>query len=304
MTYAPNIQSTCAALLATILLVGLSACQSSVPEPASAPETEMTTGAQRYTVRGRVVEAPTDAGRVMIEHETIPGYMAAMTMPFTAVNPAELNGLAPGDAVQFAYVVADTAQWIRDIQRLPSDAVAEHPAAANAPARIEPSDESLYQLDATWTNQHGETVPFAALHGQPVVLSMIFTNCAYACPMIVHDMKQIAAAVPASMRRGVQYVLVSMDPARDTPAALKRFATGHGLDPASWTLLRGSKRDVRLLAALLGIRYKQEADGQFSHTNLITILNPDGEIMHQQSGLGSNPAPSADALREALAMRN
>ena len=40
-----------------------------------------------------------------------------------------------------------------------------------------------------------------------------------------------------------------------------------------------------LLAALLGVKFKQEADGAFAHSNLLTILNPEGEIVHQRTGL-------------------
>lgn len=302
MTYArtPHLLIT-SALVATALF-GLIACQTPAPDTTSTPTAEVSDEAQRYTVRGRVVEAP-EAGTVTVEHEAIPGYMAAMTMPFTARAPAELDGLAPGDAVQFTYVVAGTSSWITNVEKLPDDAVAEHPAKADTPERIEPSDASLYQLAATWTNQDGDRIALDALHGQPVVLSMVFTNCTYACPMIVRDMKRIGAALPEEQRNEVQYVLVSLDPERDTPAALQRFATAHGLDSAAWTLLRGSARDVRLLAALLGIRYKQEADGQFSHTNLITILNPEGEIVFQQEGLQGDPASSARALSDALADR-
>ncbi len=296
MTYARRPPSLVAAALAAVVLLGLSACQAPAPDAGTMPTAE----AQRYTVRGRVVEAP-KAGTLTVEHEAIPGYMAAMTMPFTAKDPAELDGLTPGDAVQFTYVVAGTSAWIADVEVLPDDAVAEHPAEAEAPEHIAPSDESIYQLASTWTNQDGERLALDALHGRPVVLSMIFTNCTYACPMIVRDMKQIGAALPESLRGEVRYALVSLDPERDTPARLRRFATAHELDPTAWTLLRGSARDVRLLAALLGIRYRQEADGQFSHTNLITILNPEGEIVFQQEGLGSNPTPPASALADMLA---
>ena len=59
---------------------------------------------------------------------------------------------------------------------------------------------------------------------------------------------------------------------------------------------------MRELAALLGVKYKQEADGAFSHSNLITILNPQGEIVHQRTGLQSGLDEAAAAV--AAAARN
>jgi len=53
---------------------------------------------------------------------------------------------------------------------------------------------------------------------------------------------------------------------------------------------------VRELAALVGVKYKQEADGAFSHSNLLTILNPAGEIVHQRTGLKGGLDEAAVAL--------
>jgi len=181
-----------------------------------------------------------------------------------------------------------------------------------APAMVQPvmsspeidvplTDESLYQIGVTWSDQNGRSVQLASLRGKPVVISMVFTRCAWACPMIVQDMKKIAARLPDDVKDRVHYVLVTLDPARDTPDVLAEFARTHHLDATQWTLLRGTASDVRLLAALLGTRYREEANGQFSHTNMISILNEEGEIVHVQEGLGSDPTGSVDKLRNLFA---
>lgn len=166
--------------------------------------------------------------------------------------------------------------------------------AAPAPSRPLAA-RSIYQLDATWTNDAGEPVTLAALRGRPVVLTMFFANCEYACPMLVADMHRVRAALPAEVRARTQFVLVSFDPARDTPAALQAYRSSRALDD-SWTLLRGEAGAVQELAMLLGVKFKQDARGQFSHSNVITILNPEGEITFQRSGL------QGDALEPARAV--
>ena len=70
----------------------------------------------------------------------------------------------------------------------------------------------------------------------------------------------------------------------------------------NWNLLSGSADDVLEVAALLGVRYKQDATGQFMHSNLITILNSDGEIVHQQTGLNQDIGASVRILKQ-LAQR-
>ncbi|MBI2814015.1 MAG: SCO family protein [Opitutae bacterium] len=157
---------------------------------------------------------------------------------------------------------------------------------------------SLYQADATFTDDTGRAVKLGELRGRPVVLAMFFASCGYACPLIVSDMQTIREKLPAEIRERAAFVLVSFDVARDTPAALATYRAQRSLD-GQWVLLHGADDSVRELAALLGVKYKQETDGAFSHSNLITILNPQGEITHQRTGLKGGLDEAAAALAAA-----
>jgi protein SCO1/2 len=158
------------------------------------------------------------------------------------------------------------------------------------------TDKSLYQLDSTWTNDYGAAFKLTSLRGRPQIVTMFFANCAYACPLLVYQMQQIEAALPESLRGKVGFLLVSFDTDRDTPAALHAYRLQHALTVGQWTLLRGSADDVLDLAALLNIKFKRDAQGQFVHSNVITLLNADGEIVSQQNGLDSD---RSDLIRSA-----
>jgi len=73
----------------------------------------------------------------------------------------------------------------------------------------------------------------------------------------------------------------------------------HHLDPDRWTLLHGRADDTLEIAALLGVKFKQDARGQFAHSNLITVLNPDGEIIHQQAGLNQDIQETVKRIERA-----
>ena len=105
----------------------------------------------------------------------------------------------------------------------------------------------------------------------------------------------IRGQLPPAVRERAVFVLVSFDVVRDTPAALARYRAQRQLD-SQWYLLHGDDDAVRELAALLGVKYKQEADGAFSHSNILTILNPAGEIVHQRAGLQGGLDTAAAAL--------
>lgn len=157
------------------------------------------------------------------------------------------------------------------------------------------SKNSLYQTEAAFTTDTARAFTLGELRGQPVVLTMFFASCGYACPLLVTDMQAIRGQLPAEIRDRVRFVLVSFDVERDTPAALATYRTQRGLDD-QWMLLHGDNDSVRELAALLGVKYKQGADGMFSHSNLITILNTEGEIVHQRTGLQGGLPEAAAAL--------
>ncbi len=154
---------------------------------------------------------------------------------------------------------------------------------------------SLYQLDATWTNDAAKPVSLVSLRGHPVILAMFFASCEYACPVIVNDIKRLQAQLPAAARERTQVVLVTFDVARDTPAGLRAFRERMSLD-GQWTLLRGEESSVQELAMLLGVKFKQDGRGQFAHSNIITVLNPEGEIAHQLAGLNGDGSETARVL--------
>ena len=149
------------------------------------------------------------------------------------------------------------------------------------------SEKSLYSLDATWTADVGREVKLAALRGRPQVMALFFTNCQHSCPLIVNDMKEIQKALLANVRGKVDFLLVSIDPERDSTDALKAFRAKHGLETEHWSLLRGSPESVKSLAVMVGFRYLPGSNLQYAHSLLISVLNASGEIVYQQSGIGN-----------------
>jgi protein SCO1/2 len=159
------------------------------------------------------------------------------------------------------------------------------------------SDNSIYQLNSKWINQDGQKVSLKSFIGKPVVLTMFFANCTYACPLLVNDMKRIESLLSENNKNNYRFILVSIDPERDTPIKLKIYAQEHGLDLSRWTLLAGKSDDIMDLAVLIGFKYKKDDKGNYSHSNLITLLNEKGEIAHQQTGLNQDIAETVNQLR-------
>jgi protein SCO1/2 len=164
------------------------------------------------------------------------------------------------------------------------------------------SDKSLYHLESKWTTDDGKPLTLAALRGRPQLVVMFFATCEYACPILVENLKSIERMLPAEARGKAGFLLVSIDPDRDTPEALRAYRAKHAFDRANWTLLRGGVDDIRELAAVLGIQYQRDLRGQFSHSNVITVLDQDGVVAFQQAGLNKDPQATVTALSKTLGL--
>ena len=173
------------------------------------------------------------------------------------------------------------------------------PCCRPALAMGKPTDTSLYLLDSAWTSDVGRQIKLGALRGRPQIVALFFTHCEYACPILVGELKTIESRLPPEVLGKVDFLLVSLDSKRDTPPELAAFREKRALARERWTLLRGGADDVRELAALLGVNYAEDARGQFAHSNVITLLNAEGEIAFQHAGLKQDPAPLIAAIEKA-----
>jgi len=166
-----------------------------------------------------------------------------------------------------------------------------------APAAVA-ANGSPYGLKSKWRAQDGREVALGSLAGKVRVVTMGFTSCAYACPRIVGDIQRIESALGDDAAR-TGFVFVSIDPVRDTPEQLAKFARERQLAPARWTLLNGDADAVRDLAVVLDFKY-QQVEQDFAHSNLITVLDKDGKPVHRLETLDGDIAPVVTAVRKLL----
>ena len=171
-------------------------------------------------------------------------------------------------------------------------------AALAARAADNDPPQSLYHLDAKLTNQAGKPHGFDVYRGHPVLVTLFYGSCQATCPMIIDTLRATERAVPVEQRAGLRVLMISFDPHRDTPAALRAIAAERHIDGARWTLAHADAATVRTIAALLNIQYRQLPGGEFNHSTVITLLSPRGEIQATTNSLGhADPALIAQ-LRE------
>ena len=270
----------CATGLALVFL--LAGCAGTNPRATSPAKPFM----QAFLVHGVVRELQPAEKSVVIQHEEIPGYMPAMTMPFQLKNPKEMTGLSPGDNVSFQMIVTETNGWIEGVKKLaPSAAIpANEPSSSapptNAPIRIVRDVAPLNVGDAlpdySFTNEQGQAVSLSQFKGQALALTFIFTRCPFPtfCPLMSRNfaeaqekLKQRPAA-PANWH----LLTLSFDPEYDTPAVLNGYAQEYHADPARWNFLTGALLDITAISEQFGVQFWRGNPGEPISHNLRTVV--------------------------------
>jgi protein SCO1 len=158
------------------------------------------------------------------------------------------------------------------------------------------SDQSIFMVTDSFQTQQNKSITLASLQGKPTIVGMIFTNCTYACPRLTADMQQLETKLKDDDGK-INYVLISFDAERDQPEQLKKFAGNLNLGN-NWTLLHGSEDAVRTLSVLLNVQFEKDAEGNFSHSNIISVLDKNGVLRYQKEGLNADQSETLATIRQ------
>jgi protein SCO1/2 len=114
--------------------------------------------------------------------------------------------------------------------------------------RLEPLPVYMALPDVKLIDQNGRAFDLNQTRGKVVVLSLIYTHCPDICPLTTAKMKQIQEGIQtAGLSKQVQLVTFTVDPERDSPDVLRRFAGAFNFDPSNWVFLTGTSDQIDIL---------------------------------------------------------
>lgn len=161
------------------------------------------------------------------------------------------------------------------------------------------STASIYQMNMDIENQSGKTFKLSDMAGAPLIISMFYTSCDGACPLIINNIKALERRLTPDEKKKVRVLLVSFDPDTDKVDVLKATAKKHRIDESRWTMARMPASRVEDLAAVLGIKYKKLNARTINHTSVISIVGPDGQILKQTEQFAADVDELVAALKGA-----
>lgn len=131
----------------------------------------------------------------------------------------------------------------------------------------------------TLTNQDGEPVSMEQLEGRWSLLFFGYTFCPDICPATLAELRQLRGKLPDEVNQRLQPILVSVDPARDTPEQLKKYLDYFG---AGFIGLTGPLEDIQTLANAAGVPFipgdTSKEDYTVDHGGNLALIGPDGRL--------------------------
>ena len=282
------------AIMVAVIFV-LAACGSKPTEPG-----------RRFHLHGKVAAVHVNEGYAEIDHDAIPGFMDAMTMPYHVPDSRALASLAPGDEITADVVVTDTDTHLENIVTV-KRATKPDPAAS--------SDFHMPQRgdtvpDFVLVDQNGRQIHLRSFRGKLLFLTFIYTRCPFAdfCPKVSNSFAQIYAAVSKQpeLASKIRLLSVSFDPAHDTPSVLRTYAasfqgvTGTARPFNRWDFATAPRKELPAMAKFFGLYYNAQ-NGQIIHSMSTSLISPDGKILYWFHDNDWQPSELVSDAAKALA---
>jgi len=249
---------------------------------------------KEYQLKGQILDIRPATKEVLVQHEDIPGFMPAMTMPYSVKDESLLADKQPGDLITATLVVSETEAHLSQISKTGHAPVESTTSPAVTAAGILKPGEAV--PDTPLIDEDGAARPLSSLKGHRVALTFIYTRCPQPdfCPLMDRNFAAVQADVlKTPALADVRLVSISFDPASDTPAVLKAHARTLGANPAVWHFVTASMDDIAAFAAQFAVTAAVDNPGTpnvLVHNLSTAVIDAQGTLVKIRPGNSWTPA--------------
>ena len=259
-----------------------------------------------YTLTGRVISKQPATQQLIIDNDDIPGFMAAMTMPYAVKDPAGFQRVQPADVIRADVIVEQPGKFWLEHLTVIGKAAARPSTEGPTPQVLMIGDKAP---DVPLVNQDGKTLRFSQLKVKAVLLTFVYTRCPFPdyCPLLSRQFSAIQKELAQNSDdyNRTHLISVSLDPNYDKPPILRQYGLSYiEHDPKGfqhWDFVSTTPQDLQKLVGSFGLEYSNE-DSQISHSMNTILLAPDGTVANMWPGNEWKPDEAADAMRHELTL--
>lgn len=155
--------------------------------------------------------------------------------------------------------------------------------------------------DFSLTDQNSKKVSLSDFKGKVVLVTFLYTQCPYPekCPMLAQKLGKTRDLLDQveSAKGQFQVISITLDPKRDTPETLKKYAQGQDENTDNWTFMTGKASDVNKVASLFGVIYYTEK-GVIDHNMRTAVIDRKGKLSKLFTGNDWKPGEVAALVRD------
>lgn len=263
-----------------------------------------------FPIRGKIVSVDAAKGMVTLDHEAIPGFMDAMTMPYKLKDPTVASELHPGDRITAKLLVRKTADGYEDpmLDEIVVTAQARPDYKPAVQYHVPTAGDAV--PDFKLTNQSGRTIHLAQFKGRVLLLTFVYTRCPLPdfCIRMSQNFTQIDKALkgdPALYAR-THLLSISFDPKFDTPAVLKSYGETYiGTDAkqafAHWDFAVPPAGELAALTQFFDVGITPGDAGLPTHSLSTALIGKDGRVRAWYATNEWTPAEVLAAMKSAAA---
>jgi protein SCO1 len=142
-------------------------------------------------------------------------------------------------------------------------------------------DEKPQFPDVTLEDNNGRTYSFTEFEGKYVFITFLYTSCGTVCPELEVNMSEVYKRIPEEyIGHDIQFLSISFDSKRDTPATLDTYRKAFGSDGKTWRMARIPKQqELKSLLDRFGVIVIPDEYGNFAHNSAFYLVNPKGQLV-------------------------
>lgn len=295
----------CVAVL--VSLAALAGCSKPAQQSTaqqSAPQ-QQPKNVKRYKLVGKIVSIDASQKTLNVDGQDIPGFMAAMVMPYPVLHASQLDGLEPGDEITADVVVNedDSSAHLENI-------VVTKKAGSKPTSELHIPQAGDQVPDFVVVDQNNRRIHLRSFRGHVLLVTFVYTRCPFAnyCPLVSHDFAEIYAETKKDpkLAKSVRLLTISFDPQHDTPTVLRKYGESFrqvtGTVPFDrWKFAVAPAKELPEMADFFGLSYSDD-NGKIVHSMSTTVIAPDGKVYKWYDGNDWQPsqlvADAAQALRQ------
>ena len=239
--------------------------------------------AKNYQLHGKVISIDKLGHQLIIDHDAIPGFMDAMTMPYSVKDEAMLGQVAPGDEIEADLRVQEGRAEIvtlKVLKKAPPGSAPVPSTQMHVPSVGEPVP------DFALTNQSNARIHLRDYRGKVLVITFFYTRCPLNdyCPKVngnFADIEKDLGNDPATYSK-THLLSISFDSKHDTPPVLRSYGAAYTErytkeDFKHWEFASAPQNEIKRLADFFGVFYEQDGD-RITHSLSTAVIGPDGKV--------------------------